>query len=154
MLTLKASDFPERLKVSGNLAGTAWQRELVLDGGQEHVGISGLWARRKIASLMDSRLNNENREAIEQQILNIALEHHLVSKFTSFVAVDVTPEAIRESLLKTKNISNQLPAGWEYDKVFGGSAQTATPALLNILIGLLLSILSLPIFQWLRMHKD
>jgi Ca-activated chloride channel family protein len=52
------------------------------------------WARAKIDNLMSQDLtgvqNNTASPAVEQQITDIALKHHLMSQYTSFVAVDNT----------------------------------------------------------------
>ena len=67
-----------------------------------------------------------------------ALEHHLVCRFTSLVAVDKTPVRTLDQALKT-----QLPAGWEYGQVFGRMPQTATPTALYLLLGTLMLLAGL-----------
>ncbi|MES9968058.1 MAG: hypothetical protein ABW074_12390, partial [Sedimenticola sp.] len=59
------------------------------------------------------------------------------SRYTSLVAVDKTPTRPVEKGLSGKNVPVQLPKGWSADKVFGSMPQTATPAPLNLLLGLL-----------------
>lgn len=61
----------------------------------------------------------------------------MVSKFTSLVAVDKTPVRPKTEGLKSKNIATNRPAGWTMKAL----PQTATPAMLQILLGLL-SLLS------------
>ena len=61
----------------------------------------------------------------------------LVSKFTSLVAVDVTPSAPAGVTAKTRPLPVNLPAGWSHEKVFGALPSTATPALLLQLLGVL-----------------
>ena len=71
------------------------------------------------------------------------MEHHLVSQYTSLVAVDITPVRPKEEGLDSHEIPTHLPAGWDHNKVFGQQfPATATDARLNFLIGLLLMLFS------------
>lgn len=151
MIAIKSKHLPDLLNVSGKEAEVDWQTDLQLQGGQQQTGISKLWARRKISALMDKR-KGENRQAIEGAITQLALEHHLVSQFTSLVAVDVTPIRIKEELLKTHAIASKLPHGWKHEKVFGSMPQTATPALLHILIGLFFTLTGIPVYRLTRFY--
>lgn len=152
LITLRAQKLPEKIRVTGKTAEQDWSTQLKLLGGQQQTGISKLWARRKLASLMDQRIGSDESEAIEKQITQIALEHHLVSKFTSLVAVDVTPSRVKEALLKTHAIPVNLPDGWQYENVFGPLPQTATPAFLHLIIGVLLLSLIYPIKRLTQNH--
>jgi len=70
---------------------------------------------------------------VRREIIELALKHHLVSKYTSLVAVDVTPvRKADEDLLQVKRLSNR-PQGLRI-----AAAQTATPMQLLIFSGLLL----------------
>ena len=92
-------------------------------------------------------------ESIKQIIIDTALNHHLVSQFTSLVAVDVTPVRPVNEKLDTKAIPTHLPDGWEYKKVFGQPfPATATDSRLNFIIGLILLLLSGIFF--LTRHND
>jgi Ca-activated chloride channel family protein len=52
-----------------------------------HAGIASVWARMKICDLGD-RATHENNPELAGLIKQTALEHGLMSAFTSFVAVD------------------------------------------------------------------
>jgi Ca-activated chloride channel family protein len=52
-------------------------------------------------------------------VLDVALEHHLTSRLTSLVAVDVTPSRPLNDGLNSARVPLNLPDGWVYDKVFG-----------------------------------
>lgn len=138
MLTAKANSLPQNITIIGKVAGSPWKASLGLSGGQNKTGISVLWARKKISGLFNQVNNNDNAKDIRQKIIETALTHHLVSKYTSLVAVDVTPARVQEEILKTRAIPVNLPAGWEYEKVFGQLPVTATLAQLNLITGLLL----------------
>ncbi len=49
---------------------------------------------------------------IERQILGIALEHQLVSRLTSLVAVDRTPSRPDAEPFASTNVPLNLPDGW------------------------------------------
>ena len=112
-------------------------------GPGRSAGISSLWARRKIESLLDSRLDGVGEALIREGVTRVALEHHLVSPYTSFVAVDQTPARSREAALKRQAIANLLPAGADAGAIFGRFPQTATSSRLDMLIGVTLAALAL-----------
>ena len=138
LITVRTSVFPDAIKISGVIAGMDWHTTMQLQGGSDNTGISILWARRKIAALMDQAGNGKEQDAIKQLIIDTAMKYHLVSKFTSLVAIDVTPARVKDAILKSQNIPVNLPAGWVYEKVFGQLPTTATPAALHLVIGLIL----------------
>ena len=93
---------------------------LPLAKAAEGAGLSKLWARRKIADAEVARtLRTITPEEADQRILALALEHHLVTRLTSLVAVDKTPSRPEGARLTPRRIPLNLPAGWEFDKVFG-----------------------------------
>jgi Ca-activated chloride channel homolog len=138
LITAKADQLPNEINISGDVANNNWSSKLKLTGGQHRQGISTLWARNKIAALMEQKRDAEF-ESIKQLIIDTALEHHLVSKFTSLVAVDITPVRPLDKTLDSHAIPTHLPAGWDHKKVFGQPfPATATDARLNFIIGMLL----------------
>jgi Ca-activated chloride channel homolog len=52
-------------------------------------------------------------------ILALALEHQLVTRLTSLIAVDQTPTRPAGEPLKVSELPLNLPAGWDFEKVFG-----------------------------------
>ena len=52
----------------------------------------------------------------------MALDHQIVSSQTSLVAVDKTPKRPAGEKLTRADIPLNLPAGWDYDSVFGEDA--------------------------------
>ena len=87
-------------------------------------GIAALWARRKIEHLIDSRVAGVDEALIRKLVIETALEHHLVSPYTSLVAVDKTPARSAAAALERRNIDNTMPAGAQWQAAF---PQTATP---------------------------
>jgi Ca-activated chloride channel family protein len=83
-------------------------------------GLSKLWARRKIADAEVARtLGEATPEETDRRVLDLALDHHLVSRLTSLVAVDTTPSRPDGARLSRAELPLNLPAGWDFDKVFG-----------------------------------
>ena len=79
---------------------------------------------------------------MRSEVTAVALEHHLVSPFTSLVAVDVTPTAPAGQLPKTVALPVNLPAGWVNEAVWGEVPQTATPRDLLALASMVLAALA------------
>ncbi|MEW6732009.1 MAG: marine proteobacterial sortase target protein [Acidobacteriota bacterium] len=50
--------------------------------------LSALWARTRIENLTDRLLENPNDPSFKDEITRLAIEHHLLSPFTSFVAFE------------------------------------------------------------------
>lgn len=153
LITAKTKHQLGDINITGKIAGEIWSSNLKLDGGQSREGISALWARKKIAALMQEKRNAEF-ESIKQTIIETALEHHLVSKYTSLVAVDVTPVRPKDEGLDSHAIPTHLPAGWDHAKVFGQQfPATATDARLNLLIGLILMLFSTVFYYMYRRNN-
>ena len=119
----------EHATLKGNMSDGPVQFPLTLDWSHaaSSPAIPTLWARSKISDLMDEyHLGDKSKK---DEILDLAVNHHILTKFTSFVAVEqqiVNPL----SELLTVAVPTDLPHGWVYDAVFGSpkSAPTATYA--------------------------
>lgn len=143
-VTLRMPALPPVLVLKGRFGARPWQSEIRLDGAREGNGVATLWARRRIANLMEHYiLSHEDgeRARLRQAVTDTALRHHLVSRFTSLVAVDKTPARLKEELLRRQRLQTNLPHGWDYGKVFG-MARTATPAGLQLALGLSLLLIA------------
>jgi Ca-activated chloride channel family protein len=125
VLTVKASKSDGRLVLSGNLGGALWQTTLDLSQARAAKGIEKLWARNKIAALDESRIRGVDPAQIDNTLLHLALEHHLTSRLTSLVAVDVTPSRPAGAALNSGRVPLNLPDGWVFDKVFGETVPNA-----------------------------
>ena len=81
------------------------------------------------------RSYGQDEAATRQAVLDVALLHHLVSKYTSLVAVDVTPVRQTDTRLQTHAMKTNLPDGQDYQAILG-LPQTATSGQLQMLLGL------------------
>ena len=88
---------------------------------------------------MDAGRQGAPEPDIRNAVLDIALTHHLVSKYTSLVAVDVTPTRPAGTDVVKNAVPGNVPEGLTG---FNQLPRTATPAALSIVIGLLRSVFS------------
>ena len=126
----KMNAIPNKLTISGNTANGIFSKNINITTSNNTTGIDVLWAKRKIEQMMlEYRAQNRriDRDKVQADITNIALEHHLVSKFTSLVAVDVSPTKPAEQVGITKVVANKVKA-----------AKTATNSQFWMLLGLVL----------------
>jgi len=108
------------LEIKGMIGNRPWTVALPVAKAADGTGLSKLWARRKITDAeMAHRLRQTSADETDKRILALALEHHLVSRLTSLVAVDKTPSRPEDARLTRAELPLNLPAGWEFDKVFG-----------------------------------
>jgi Ca-activated chloride channel homolog len=128
-LAAKVSGLTGTLEVKGQIGEQPWVVTLPLAQAAEGRGLSKLWARRKIDDAEIARTVRQiTPDQADQRILALALEHHLVSRLTSLVAVDQTPSRPDGARLTRADVPLNLPAGWDFDKVFGGEQPLPAPA--------------------------
>lgn len=149
LVALKMAGSNRSIILTGNAAGTPWQQQVSLRGGSARSGVHQLWARRKIADLMDGLARGVAETAVRKAVLKVALTHQLVSRYTSLVAVDKTVARPADKPVKSKAVPTNLPQGWRAKKVFGSLPQTATAADFNLLLGALLLTLGWFSRRWL-----
>jgi Ca-activated chloride channel family protein len=122
VITAKAANLQGELKLSGRFAGQPWTTTLRIADARPASGIEKLWARGRIASLEDSRVLGVDTASIDGAVLQTALDHHLTSRLTSLVAVDLQQHRPGDAPLSRQDVPLNLPAGWDFDKVFGEDA--------------------------------
>ncbi len=115
------------VRVRGRSSGGDWQAEVPLPGARESTGIASTWARAHIASLLDRERRGEDSVLVRAEVVRTALTHHLVSKYTSLVAVDKTPVRPADVGLNAEQVPTLLPYGQDHRAIFGFPA-TATRA--------------------------
>ncbi len=94
--------------------------DLSLEGGASENGVASFWARRKVAALMATLHEGAAMGDVKQAVAELGLRHHLVTRWTSLVAVDVTPTAPPDVELETRPVPTLLPKGWSLRHLFGG----------------------------------
>jgi Ca-activated chloride channel family protein len=133
MVSASARAFKGTVIVSGKRGNQPWSVALTPVSDPDATGVGALWARSKIASLMDEIARGGDRASLRPAVLKVALDHHLVSEFTSLVAVDITTS--NEGSSKTALVKASLPKGW--GAAGGQIPQTDTASTLHLLLGLL-----------------
>ena len=134
----------DTVRVSGNAVSGGWATELVLGEMAGSEGVAALWARARIGELMDIERRGGKSEEVRADILETALTHHLVSKYTSLIAVDKTPVRPAGDPLSSEQVPNLMPYGQSTNAIFGFPATaTDAPALRIMGLAWLLSALGL-----------
>lgn len=139
--------------ISGRHGGKPWRTTLPLSGNAPATGIGVLWARAKIDALTDAQIGGANADDIRGEIVRVALEHHLVSKFTSLVAVDVKPTAPAGVLVESTAVPGNLPHGQELESLVDGLPQTATSAARSLYTALAALLVALMLFAHSRRRE-
>ncbi len=137
-MTARLERLGPEVAVEGVRASESWRVRIPLAGGSDQPGVGVLFGRNKIASLMQGKTRGADPSGVRRAVIRVALEHRLVSKYTSLVAVDVTPTRPDGLNSVPRAVPVNLPAGWEYEKVFGPAPATATPASMHLIAGALL----------------
>jgi Ca-activated chloride channel family protein len=127
---------------SGMVGPYGWtQRVDVVPGNSR--GVASIWARRKIESLLDRKLEGDSPDSIRDAVVEVALAYGMLSPYTSLVAVDRTPEHTRNARLRREALGNLLPAGSDYGALRASLPATATDARWYQLIGIVIAALVL-----------
>ena len=109
----KMNALPDSLEISGKTIDGVFNKTITIDKLSNTSGIDTLWARRKIDRLTDFYNNTyaqSNKDSARRDITNLALDYHLVSRFTSLVAVDITPSRPEHEELITQAIIKKAKA--------------------------------------------
>ncbi|WP_298242908.1 marine proteobacterial sortase target protein [uncultured Bradyrhizobium sp.] len=124
VLAAKLDKLAGSLEITGRVGDRPWSVTLPLQNAAEGKGLSKLWARRKIGDAEVARAMRElTPEEADKAILALALDHQIVTRLTSLVAVDKTPSRPEGAPLKLSELPINLPAGWDFEKVFGERPQ-------------------------------
>lgn len=166
VLSIRGATRLQDLRVTGDQNGQFWQMDVPAAQSGSAAGVAGLWARRQIQAVNRSYIGRYDQEAQTSrraEVLQLALGYHLVSDFTSLVAVEQEPARPVDDPLFRREVPQNLPAGmdWAVRKrmtISRGLVQspqltaeaqnvmprgTASPMKLYLLTGLLLLLVSL-----------
>ncbi len=129
ILYCRLSNLDGQVIIQGQQGSEHWTQQLPLKSLQRGArDISKLWARNKIERLEDEQLGTLQDDALKKRILQLALDHQLVSRYTSLIAVDRTPIRPDMASLDSERIANLMPAGSK----MSAFPKTATPSLLLV----------------------
>ena len=118
----------------GKIAGHPFSRDIAVAfpaGEPKHEVLATLWARRKVDDLMSRDWVNaqggHRRGEYAEPITQLGLDYHLMTQFTSFVAVE---ESVITEGGKPRRVEVpvEMPHGVSYEGVFGGPMPVAMSA--------------------------
>ncbi|WP_439816272.1 marine proteobacterial sortase target protein [Zavarzinia sp. CC-PAN008] len=120
VLLAKVERMTGTLEIGGTIGQQPWAARLNLANAAEGAGLAKLWARRRIDDVeVSPALLGVPQAQADQQVLKLALDYGLVTRLTSLVAVDRTPSRPAGARLTRADVPLNLPAGWDFEKVFG-----------------------------------
>jgi len=131
-----------KVRLHGKAGDDTWQAEFDLAGAHDGKGMGVIWARRKVDALTDSVHGGADAEEVRRQIVEIALRHHIVTRHTSLVAVDVTPVRPDGAGLEAESVPANLPDGGSHEGYFGALPKTATPGMLHLMFAMIAAALA------------
>lgn len=107
----------------------AQRLDVELPGRAENNGaLASIWARRRVQELMSRDLQGLQRgdfsEPLREAVVALALEHRIMTQFTSFVAVE---DRVLNSgeVVQTVTVPVELPQGVQREGVFGAGRSRA-----------------------------
>jgi Ca-activated chloride channel family protein len=109
----RLDDLTKPLTLKGNKNSRSWKFSITKDQIQEGQFLDQLWAREKIDSLSFLRtVGFLDQMNFEKQVIGLALQHQLVTKFTSLVAVDENISRNPNEPIFSHQIAQNIPEGW------------------------------------------
>jgi len=126
------------LTVSGQVEGepVSWPLQVdFAEGAEKNEALGKVWARQKIEDLMQQTYYKGSPEVGEAVTL-IALEHSLMSQYTSFVAVDEAEVGQLKTPAKRPRrmlVPVPIPEGTQYSGFFGNAGGDVQATVLNAL---------------------
>lgn len=112
-----------KIRLAGEKNGKDYALSQKIKAKTDIHGISKIYAREKIRELETSLAGNfDQDQSIQKAITDLGIKHQIMSRFTSFVAVD--EETIRpiDDPVHTVQYDPSLPRGWQEDRLEGRTA--------------------------------
>ena len=148
VVAARAFSVGDRLQITGRRDGSFWQHTVPLadaaaaGGGGPTAGVRQLWARRKIDGLLARLAEGVDPEVVRADVVAVALAHHLVSRYTSLVAVDVTPSRPLDAALGASHVPLPMPAGWTPESMPVGASGWPAQLALGLVLLLAAAVLA------------
>ena len=131
LMTARLDNPAGSMRLEGRMGDALWQEDLSLSDARPANGIATLWARNRIRAIEELRYQGASAEAIDAEVLQTALDFHLVSRLTSLVAVDVTPARPADEVLTARDVPLMVPHGWDFDAVMNRNPERQHRAALD-----------------------
>lgn len=109
IFTARFDQWPDMLQLTG-FDGAPWHYQLGLtDVIQQSDGVAALWGKHRTDELYDNLMLGGSETLLKPQIIEIALNHQLLTPFTSFVAVEQAVVNPDNSGADEQLLANHLP---------------------------------------------
>ncbi len=135
LMLMARSDKPiNEITVTGQIADQAWQQQLTINNAANADNINKIWAMDKVNALMEQAvLFAEPLTKYKEEIVKIGVENQIVTRFTSFVAIEELISRPTDAEARDEHVPNLSPKSKPL-----AAPNTATPAALQMSLGLLL----------------
>jgi len=111
----KMKDLNEPFTIKGNKRSSAWKFSVAPDQIQKGKNLNQLWARELVADLsFQKAIGFLDAMQYQRWVTGLGLTHHLITEFTSLVAVDPYVSRDQSSPLLSQQIAHNIPDGWEH----------------------------------------
>jgi len=116
------------IHVSGQTASGPWSADM---RAADAVNLGGLgtlallWARERLWDLKDLHAQRVEPDKQKTAIIELGLKYNLLTPFTSFVAVDMTPRLSQEAAAQAKKVSQALPLPQGVSELAVGASEDA-----------------------------
>jgi Ca-activated chloride channel family protein len=132
------------IQVMGDSAESPWYQQVIIDDSHSSRGISTLWARRKIESLLDSLVTGADKDQVKSQVISTSIAHQTLSPYTSFIAVEkpaeLLPLTAKHNENNAKRQMNTLAKA--HENLMVAMPRTALGWYQQLLFGLLIMLLA------------
>lgn len=114
-----------QILLRGKFRGKPWAMPVIVhlpEKEPRHRAMGPLWARARMTELSRAMFGGEEEKEKVEKITRLALQHQLVSAYTSFVAVDESPAVAKGEKPMVVPVPVELPEGTVYEGFFGPDA--------------------------------
>jgi Ca-activated chloride channel family protein len=135
---LSRNSTSNKIQVNGQLSNQTWQQSLLSEQAKPMSGVATWWARLKLKYLGYQLLelsDETERSQLVRQITEFAIQQNLLTKYTSFVAVEQQASRKVAQHLRKQSLANAMPKGSQQVIPF---AKTSTIASRQFKVGMLL----------------
>jgi len=124
---------PATIKLKGRTAAGNYEREIAVNFPEENPDnrvLASQWARAKVGHLMMQDMQGAQREQmkpeLKEQIIKLGIDYHLLTQFTSFVAVEER-RTTEGGAPRTVQVPIEMPEGVSYSGNFGEMPALSSP---------------------------
>jgi Ca-activated chloride channel family protein len=95
--------------ISGTRGDDSWRTEIALPQPVDDPAITRVWAKARVDALLAAIDNESKDSSLRSEVIALAIEHHLITRYTSLVAID--EEATKGAASKRIRVAVPLPEG-------------------------------------------